>query len=327
MPCFTAELCWRVHLLSPFIYAKYCRKNFGKIVDHVTLPVGEYPIEPPDHPSPAKPLLASFLVPAIRRQQDFMEKMLARRGAMESPEAIAAAVESYGKFLGLMKRHPGVTFVPTLAIDLIWHTHQYHPVRYAAECQAVAGRAINHDDSIEDGNLAEGLSQTERLWEIAYGQPYLRPAPAPPAPSVGSGSGSGSGLKKKLLRIGIMLLAGLTALVGGVQQQGSWRRAMQSSDDEDDEWFFAGLAPPLQVIIGIVMFVAGLWACCCLFVLVNACCCQGGGDGDGTTVAAAAAARAPSTAGGWLRKGQAHEQLDQWRDVSATEPAQAAAPA
>ena len=79
MPCFTTELCWRVHLLSPFIYAKYCRKNFGKLVDHVTLPVGEYPIEPPDHPSPAKPLLASFLVPAIRRQQEFMEKMLARR--------------------------------------------------------------------------------------------------------------------------------------------------------------------------------------------------------------------------------------------------------
>eukprot|EP01045_Picozoa_sp_COSAG04_P018817 COSAG04_NODE_1770_length_5624_cov_3.175204_8_plen_61_part_01 len=61
-----------------------------------------------------------------------MEKMLARRGAMESPEYIAAAVESYRKFLGLMKRHPGVTFVPTLAIDLIWHTHQYHPLRYAA---------------------------------------------------------------------------------------------------------------------------------------------------------------------------------------------------
>ena len=28
VPCFAAELCWRVHLLSPFIYAKYCRKNF-----------------------------------------------------------------------------------------------------------------------------------------------------------------------------------------------------------------------------------------------------------------------------------------------------------
>ena len=47
VPCFAAELCWRVHLLSPFIYAKYCEKNFGKLIDHVALPVGEYPIEAP----------------------------------------------------------------------------------------------------------------------------------------------------------------------------------------------------------------------------------------------------------------------------------------
>ena len=87
VPCFAAELCWRVHLLSPFIYAKYCEKNFGKLVDHVALPVGEYLIEAPDAEPPAdapsKPL-AAFLVPAIRRQQEFMEKMLARRGVMES---------------------------------------------------------------------------------------------------------------------------------------------------------------------------------------------------------------------------------------------------
>ena len=159
VPCFAAELCWRVHLLSPFIYAKYCEKNFGKLIDHVALPVGEYPIEAPDAEpagdAPSAKPLAAFLVPAIRRQQDFMEKMLARRGVMESPAYMAAAVESYLKFLGLMKKHEGVTLVPTLAIDLVWHTHQYYPVRYAAECEAVAGRAINHDDSIEDDELAE----------------------------------------------------------------------------------------------------------------------------------------------------------------------------
>ncbi len=212
VPCFTAELCWRVHLLSPFIYAKYCEKNFGKLIDHVALPVGEYPIEAPDAEpaadAPSAEPLAAFLVPAIRRQQDFMEKMLARRGVMESPEYMTAAVESYAKFLGLMKKHKGVTLVPTLAIDLIWHTHQYYPVRYAAECEAVAGRAINHDDSIEDDELAEDLSETERLWESAYGQPYLRPR---------ASFGSGSALTKKL-GSGLVLLAGVAAVVGSSRQ-------------------------------------------------------------------------------------------------------------
>ena len=213
VPCFAVELCWRVHLLSPFIYAKYCEKNFGKLIDHVALPVGEYPIEAPDSAelagdAPSAKPLAAFLVPAIRRQQEFMEKMLARRGVMESPEYMSAAVESYVKFLGLMKKHEGVTLVPTLAIDLIWHTHQYYPVRYAAECEAVAGRAINHDDSIEDDELAEDLSETEKLWESAYGQPYLRPP---------ASFGSGSGLTKKL-GSGLVLLAGLAAVVGSSRQ-------------------------------------------------------------------------------------------------------------
>eukprot|EP01052_Picozoa_sp_SAG31_P059511 SAG31_NODE_18799_length_622_cov_1.007648_2_plen_66_part_01 len=63
--------------------------------------------------------------------------------------------------------------VPTLLIDLVWHAHQFFPTRYHDETSLVAGRFINHDDTIEDDELADDLSTTERLCKTAYAEPYL----------------------------------------------------------------------------------------------------------------------------------------------------------
>ena len=40
---------------------------------------------------------------------------------------------------------PGtLTPVPSKTLDLVWHTHQLHPRRYAQECALIAGSIINH---------------------------------------------------------------------------------------------------------------------------------------------------------------------------------------
>ena len=46
-------------------------------------------------------------------------------------------------FLGLMADAPGSFFVPTLDIDLAWHTHQLRANYYHTNCKVAVGRYID----------------------------------------------------------------------------------------------------------------------------------------------------------------------------------------
>jgi hypothetical protein len=46
-------------------------------------------------------------------------------------------------FLGLMKESQASMFVPTLDIDLAWHTHQLMARRYQQDCFEVVGHFVN----------------------------------------------------------------------------------------------------------------------------------------------------------------------------------------
>ena len=63
--------------------------------------------------------------------------------------------------------------VPTLEIDLAWHTHQMLPVRYREECMMLVGRFVNHDDNVDDTKLEANLARTARLWKKAHNETYL----------------------------------------------------------------------------------------------------------------------------------------------------------
>jgi hypothetical protein len=44
--------------------------------------------------------------------------------------------------------------VPTLDVDLVWHTHQLSPVRYMIFSKATAnGRFVDHNDRVEKEDL------------------------------------------------------------------------------------------------------------------------------------------------------------------------------
>ena len=175
-PSFATELVWRTHLLMPLRYRKDCAKlGASETIDHEVLPADHYrhggesccPLASESHKDCDKEF--HFLVGAVRRQQGFMTKMLGQRSSFD----LAHCVQNYVRFLGLMKKNEGAALVPTLAIDLAWHTHQMLPRRYAAECRALAGRFVNHDDNLEDGQLSADMAQTEKLWYEAYKVPYL----------------------------------------------------------------------------------------------------------------------------------------------------------
>jgi len=62
--------------------------------------------------------------------------------------------------------------VPTLDIDLCWHTHQLYAVSYREWCVEHLGVAINHDDTVGQSELDTGLKATSQAWDDAYREAY-----------------------------------------------------------------------------------------------------------------------------------------------------------
>jgi hypothetical protein len=150
-PSFPVELAWRVHMLHPCIYAQDCGDT---LVDHTPEHSSRYAasspaesIESSSHGFATQHLRVGVgldLVEGIRRQQKSMCGML----ASVSRDTIGAAqVGEYRAFLAHVNGKGKSDRVPTHAVDLIWHAHQLHPRQYAAECVALAGVFIDHDDS------------------------------------------------------------------------------------------------------------------------------------------------------------------------------------
>jgi hypothetical protein len=118
--------------------------------------------------------LAVQLRDAVIRQTSFIDKMnnhLWIRSPFVS-STLRRGISRYEKFLELMRLHPRQMFVPTLDIDLAWHTHQCQAYMYAKGTNKMVGRFINHDDSIEQDKLSDGSGVTRNMWRVRYGTEY-----------------------------------------------------------------------------------------------------------------------------------------------------------
>lgn len=114
------------------------------------------------------------LVDAVQRQATFVNKM-ERQLWIRSPAAegtLSRAINRYDKFLKLFRLHPGTILVPTLDIDLVWHTHQCSPQEYERATKAIAGRFINHDDTLATGTLDTGMETTAKLFRMRFAEEY-----------------------------------------------------------------------------------------------------------------------------------------------------------
>ena len=168
--CLSVEIAWRTHLLSPMSYVNACAACPSTVlVDHAPAAADTYAIEVASatgsssaggvHSAAAvAPLdwLGLDLVAAMRRQQASMQAMLADRATYDSDAAMATAVCDYRAFLDHF-HHSVDERVPTLAVDLIWHTHMLHPMRYGPETRALAGRFVNHEDEVAPDRMAKAL--------------------------------------------------------------------------------------------------------------------------------------------------------------------------
>lgn len=104
-------------------------------------------------------------------KQGFVDRILALN-PVQGP--MPDHVFRYLKFLQLMKESKSI-LVPTLDIDLLWHTHQLSPVAYDKYCRTHVGRQINHVDNIRMTKRSTGQDDTARLWAMRYGESYFDP--------------------------------------------------------------------------------------------------------------------------------------------------------
>ncbi|KIP02258.1 hypothetical protein PHLGIDRAFT_130825, partial [Phlebiopsis gigantea 11061_1 CR5-6] len=119
------------------------------------------------------------LVGAVIRQGSFIDKMhlygWTEPGAFDKPEdevVLQHAIARYHAFLDLMATSPGAFYVPTLDIDLAWHTHQMKGEMYQDDCKKYIQRYVDHDDKVEESHLATSFDITCRAWEARYQVPY-----------------------------------------------------------------------------------------------------------------------------------------------------------
>ncbi|THU97514.1 hypothetical protein K435DRAFT_721816 [Dendrothele bispora CBS 962.96] len=119
------------------------------------------------------------LIGATLRQGSFISKMqsfgwTSPRYLTGSNEVVLHhAVARYHAFLDLMVTNPTSMIVPTLDIDLVWHTHQLLARKYRKDCSTLLGKFLDHDDKVEEGRLALSFELTTKLWQDRFGLPYV----------------------------------------------------------------------------------------------------------------------------------------------------------
>jgi len=123
------------------------------------------------------PKFSLDLVAASLRQRVFTTRMVQECEGIDCPSDLERAVTRYHKFLQLMRKKDKITrkyipLVPTLDIDLAWHTHQLYPQAYREFCLEFVGRQINHNDTFDETIIGNGLRDTSLAWLNAYNEPY-----------------------------------------------------------------------------------------------------------------------------------------------------------
>ncbi|KIP02262.1 hypothetical protein PHLGIDRAFT_112238, partial [Phlebiopsis gigantea 11061_1 CR5-6] len=101
------------------------------------------------------------LVGATIRQGSFVDEMQSLSwndpSRMEGDALLQHAIARYHAFLDLTASTLSSFFVPTLDIDLAWHTHLMKGEAYQADCSTHIGRFVDHEDKVDENRLAAAL--------------------------------------------------------------------------------------------------------------------------------------------------------------------------
>ncbi|KAL6871699.1 hypothetical protein HDV57DRAFT_511645 [Trichoderma longibrachiatum] len=114
------------------------------------------------------------LCAAVMRQGVFIDKMV-NIDWLHSPTArdtMTRLIVKYERFIQIMQKHPGKVVVPTLDVDLAWHTHQLTPSHYYYYTVSKMGRFVDHDDKIDEDKLSRCFEWTTKRYQDMFGAVY-----------------------------------------------------------------------------------------------------------------------------------------------------------
>ncbi|KAG8533581.1 uncharacterized protein KY384_001321 [Bacidia gigantensis] len=115
------------------------------------------------------------LVGAVIRQGSFIEKMHSIDW-IHSPAATSTMkrlITKYDRYMHIIAWHPSHVAVPTLDVDLAWHTHQLSPASYYHFTTLKTNNIfIDHDDKIDETKLSDSFEWTSKTYQKKYKELY-----------------------------------------------------------------------------------------------------------------------------------------------------------
>ena len=113
------------------------------------------------------------LVGAVVRQGGFIEKMhnIDWLHSPALPATMTRLILKYERFVGIMEDATNMA-VPTLDVDLAWHTHQLNPPSYFKYVVTKARQFVDHDDKVAEVALNDAFAWTCKTYEKKYGGKY-----------------------------------------------------------------------------------------------------------------------------------------------------------
>lgn len=111
---------------------------------------------------------------AVIRQSVFVDKMYSLDW-LHSPAArdtMKRLLVKYSRFLQIMQAHPLHVCVPTLDVDLGWHTHQLSTKSYFDYTFVHCKKFIDHDDKMDENALSDGFDWTSKAYAKMFGEVY-----------------------------------------------------------------------------------------------------------------------------------------------------------
>jgi hypothetical protein len=113
------------------------------------------------------------LVGAVVRQGEFVEKMhnIDWLHSPALPATMTRLILKYERFVEIMDDSTNMA-VPTLDVDLAWHTHQLNPPSYLNYVLSKTRQFIDHDDKVAETTLNDAFAWTCKTYEKKYGGNY-----------------------------------------------------------------------------------------------------------------------------------------------------------
>ncbi|KAL8817101.1 MAG: hypothetical protein Q9191_008211, partial [Dirinaria sp. TL-2023a] len=119
-------------------------------------------------------IFALDLVGAVIRQSSFIEKMHAIDW-IHSP-ALSSTMDrlliKYSRYFYILAKYKDQVAVPTLDVDLAWHTHQLSPKAYYDYSTETTGIFIDHDDKIDEDKLSDAFEWTSKTYQKLFNEVY-----------------------------------------------------------------------------------------------------------------------------------------------------------